>query len=189
MAADRLGLPGSQELRQFYLSGFVNNQTLAKQYQDIQNIDDEVQFYETLFKNYTTAKGLACGPGVIAKTTKEFVFAPFEALEGVATNLRELQKRYQLGILSNGLPSRHWEIKQSGLKPYFRNIIISTDHGAEKPLPAIYKIAAVKTGLQASSLALVDDQQSNIDGALAAGFGQAIFFTPAFWQPGPSTAP
>ena len=180
--AKQLGLNDPKDFRDYYVSGFMDDEILKDQYIAIQNINEEILFYKTIFKQYLISHNILINDSDLSKITNQFIKTSFHVKEETKNNLLSLSKKYELGILTNGFPSRHAQIENSGLEHLFNIIIVSGDYGTEKPSPKIYKIAVDKTGIKADNIALVDDDQNNIIGAINFGFGQAILFTDSFWN-------
>ena len=180
--AKQLGLNDPKDFRDYYVSGFMDDEILKDQYIAIQNINEEIIFYKTIFKQYLISHNILINDSDLLKITNQFIKTSFHVKEETKNNLLSLSKKYELGILTNGFPSRHAQIENSGLEHLFKIIIVSSDYGTEKPNPEIYKIAVDKTGIKADNIALVDDDQNNIIGAINFGFGQAILFTDSFWN-------
>jgi HAD superfamily hydrolase (TIGR01509 family) len=59
---------------------------------------------------------------------------------------------------------------------HFAPIIFSYQHRACKPSPALYAAVVRSTGVAAQAILLIDDAQTNVRGAEAAGW-QAIHYT------------
>ncbi|UKT63310.1 YjjG family noncanonical pyrimidine nucleotidase [Pedobacter mucosus] len=99
--------------------------------------------------------------------------------EGAEQVLSYLQKKYSLHIISNGFKETTLtKMDLSGLNPYFKNIIISEDVGANKPNPAIFEFALhIANASKAESIMIGDSLEADIYGALDFGM-DAIFFNP-----------
>lgn len=100
----------------------------------------------------------------------------FEAAEDVLTYL---QKKYTLHIISNGFKETTLtKMNLSNLNPYFENVIISEDVGANKPNPIIFKYALDKAKASKQECIMIGDSlEADIYGALNFGM-EAIFFNP-----------
>jgi FMN phosphatase YigB (HAD superfamily) len=181
--AQTLQLDSAENVRKFYLETFKNNPFLLKQYQAIHTEQDEIDFYNVLFTQYTIRHGGLDNSQLVLSAARNFVETPFETINGAEVYVKNITKKgYRIGILTNGLPSRHREIESSGLKKYFSTILVSSDYGVEKPQSRIYEIAITNASVVAQKIAFIDDEVLNVEAALESGFGQAIQFTPAFWQ-------
>ena len=97
--------------------------------------------------------------------------------------VKRLRGRYPLYLLSNNNPismARTYEIfRENGLEASatFRDQFISWEMKMLKPSREIYDEAVRRIGLPAGEILFVDDNQANIDGALAAGL-QARYYQP-----------
>jgi FMN phosphatase YigB (HAD superfamily) len=180
--AEVFGIENATSIRNFYISGFKSNPELNNRYISIKDASDEQAFYEELFSVFLKSINMKPDPYVVALTTKDFIKTPFIVFENVKESLTNLAKDYKVGILTNGLPSRHQEIKDTGLEDLFSNIIISSDYQVEKPDHRMYDIAIEKSEMIPESIALVDDDTANLDAATAMGFGQAVLFNGSFWN-------
>ena len=91
-----------------------------------------------------------------------------------------LQKKYVLGILSNGFPEiQRNKLTVTALGTYFRHQIFSGDVGVMKPDRAIFDKAARAVRLDSSALLYIGDSvESDVAGAKNAGWN-AIFFNPS----------
>jgi len=81
--------------------------------------------------------------------------------------LTALAGRYRLGLLSNGngYPER------AGLAGVFDAVVFSSEHGCEKPDPALFAIAAHQLGVPPAELVMVGDSVRNdVVGAQQAGW-------------------
>jgi len=85
--------------------------------------------------------------------------------------LGELQKRYRLGIVSNGDgKSQAAKIDILDLRKYFQTVILSGDFGKDKPDISIFQAGAAALGLQCNEVAFVGDTfATDIQGAMNAG--------------------
>ena len=103
----------------------------------------------------------------LARTYFERRFGDVLLYPDVLPTLTELAKSYRLGLLSNGnsYPER------SGLADVFDVVVFAQDHGYSKPDTRLYEVAARKTQLEGSSLAMVGDSVRNdVTGAQCAGW-------------------
>ncbi|GGI28127.1 noncanonical pyrimidine nucleotidase, YjjG family protein [Pedobacter mendelii] len=100
----------------------------------------------------------------------------FDGAENVLTYLKE---KYTLHIISNGFKETTLtKMNLSGLNPYFKNVIISEDVGANKPNPVIFEHALNKAkAVKEESIMIGDSLEADVYGALNFGM-EAIFFNP-----------
>ena len=81
-----------------------------------------------------------------------------------------------MALLTNSGPNtRRGLIARHGLERWFRVIVISAEEGLSKPNPLIYQRTCERLGRLPAECLFVDDRQSNVTGAEAAGL-RAIRF-------------
>lgn len=92
--------------------------------------------------------------------------------EGCKETLEDLQKNYTLHIITNGfIESQHKKIDACGLRPFFKNIIISEEHNSVKPETKIFRIAETLANTSAEHCVMIgDNYDSDITGALNGGW-------------------
>ena len=93
-------------------------------------------------------------------------FQDIELYNDVLPTLMALKDRFVLGIVSNGnsRPDR------CGLEGYFSFVVLSEEHGVEKPDPKIFEIAMEEAGCNAGEILHVGDSlESDVRGAAGAG--------------------
>lgn len=97
--------------------------------------------------------------------------------EGCKETLSELQKKYNLHIITNGFAeSQHKKIDACGLRPFFKNIIISEEHNSVKPEEKIFRVAESLANTAAQHCVMIgDNYDSDITGAVQGGW-EAIHF-------------
>lgn len=90
--------------------------------------------------------------------------------ENASADLERLAETHALGVLTNGLPAwQRRKLEAVGLDSHFDAIVASYEADAHKPDTAPYRLAERR--LDASRFAMIGDAESDIDGALAAGWG------------------
>ncbi len=93
-------------------------------------------------------------------------FEDVELFDDVLPALKTLQRRYGIGLLSNGngYPER------TGLPGVFQFVVFSQDYDFEKPDPRIFQVALEKAGCSKEQLLHVGDSlTSDVEGARNAG--------------------
>ena len=93
-------------------------------------------------------------------------FEDIELYEDVLPVMQKLEKKYTLGLLSNGnsYPER------CGLDGIFQFVVFSQDIGFEKPDPRFYETAVREAGCPAEQILHVGDSLENdVEGAARAG--------------------
>ncbi len=92
--------------------------------------------------------------------------------------LDHLKPNYHLHIITNGFKEiQHIKMHNTGLKNYFKNIIISEEHNLTKPNPKIFRLAEKLANCNKEECVMIGDSlESDIEGALGAGW-KAIWLT------------
>jgi len=82
----------------------------------------------------------------------------FRLLPDAAEAVRKLADKYPLTIVSNGFSSvQYYKFEHSGLKPYFKHIVLSEEVGVNKPQPAIFEKALELNGVTADEAIMIGD--------------------------------
>ncbi len=91
--------------------------------------------------------------------------------------LEHLVKDYHLHIITNGFAEvQNIKIDNCGLRNYFKQIIISEEHGLTKPNLEIFRLAEQLTNATSDKCMMIGDNWvSDIEGAIGAGW-KAIYF-------------
>lgn len=99
-------------------------------------------------------------------------------IDGAMDVLLYLQEKYQLHIITNGFKEvQHIKLDYSNLKPFFEHIIISEEHGFNKPDIKIFDLAQQLTNAQTHECVMIgDNYDADILGALNAQW-KAIYLT------------
>lgn len=94
--------------------------------------------------------------------------------------IRSLQPTFKTGMITNAWPEirsmleERWKIADA-----FDVIVTSAEEQVVKPDPLIYHLALDRLGVEPSAAIFIDDFQTNVDGALAAGMEAVLFQSPA----------
>ena len=148
---------------------------LKKEFEKIRTVQDQTKFFDESNRAMCEYFGVKPDKRLIKRMTKHSIKGSFFLLENTIMTLNELKKKYKMGIITNALPSRREnEIKDLGLEKYFQVIIISKETGFEKPSEEIYKLAAREAGVNMGDILFVDDIESNLNGAVAAGIDNVV---------------
>lgn len=91
-------------------------------------------------------------------------------IDGAMDVLMYLKEKYQLHIITNGFKEvQHVKLHYSNLKPFFEHIIISEEHGFNKPDIKIFDLAQQLTGAKNYECVMIgDNYDTDILGALNA---------------------
>ncbi len=99
-------------------------------------------------------------------------------IDGAMDVLIYLQEKYQLHIITNGFKEvQHIKLDYSNLKPFFEHIIISEEHGFNKPDIKIFDLAQQLTNAQSHECIMIgDNYDTDILGALNANW-KAVYLS------------
>lgn len=106
-------------------------------------------------------------------------------VDGASDMLRHLKEHgYKIGLISNGFHEvQYSKMRSAHIEHFFDVVVLSDDAGANKPNQRIFDFALDKAGTTASkSIIIGDNPDTDIAGALAAGWG-AIYFNPSINAP------
>lgn len=106
-----------------------------------------------------------------------------DAREGIAF----LGRGRGVYLLSNAMPSLKRVFQNAGILELFDDALISTDVGAAKPDPAIYRALLARDDLDPAACAFVDDRLDNLQAARALGM-RAIHMARGAASPWPEAA-
>lgn len=108
-------------------------------------------------------------------------------LPGAQALLRTLAPRYQLYLASNGTTRvQQGRIASAGIAPYFQDIFLSQELGANKPSPAFFAacFARIPHFRRDQAVLVGDSLTSDMKGGLAAGL-RTCWFNPHHRPPNP----
>lgn len=93
--------------------------------------------------------------------------------------LEYLKERYTVHLISNGFSEAcKTKLESSGLKNYFRNVVISEEVGVLKPDPKIFRYTLEKAGVDSQHAVMIGDNLvADVMGARNAGI-EAVYFNP-----------
>lgn len=99
-------------------------------------------------------------------------------IDGAMDVLLHLKENYELHIITNGFKEvQHIKLDYSNLKPFFNHIIISEEHGFNKPDIKIFDLAQQLAGAQSYECVMIgDNYDADILGALNAKW-KAIYLS------------
>ena len=102
-----------------------------------------------------------------------------EMIPGVTELLDLLTKKFLLAILSNGFSKTQYKkLRYSGLNRYITRTIVSEEIGINKPNAKIFEYAISETGATPPFLMVGDNAETDVVGAMRAGWF-AAWFNPA----------
>ena len=91
------------------------------------------------------------------RVARRFLADALRALDGNTPLLRELSRRYQLGIVSNFYGNLARVCEDAGIRPLFSVLVDSVEVGCTKPAPRIFQHALDALGVSASKATFVGD--------------------------------
>lgn len=110
----------------------------------------------------------------------EFINRYYESLERFTTTpdmlafVQQLRKSYKVGLLSNVGAEGYFQF----IEPLVRNfdaVVASFQVQLAKPEVAIYELMAAKLGVHPTECIMIDDSETNCEGARAAGMEAIVF--------------
>jgi HAD superfamily hydrolase (TIGR01549 family) len=102
--------------------------------------------------------------------TQRFVSDSLTTIAGNVPLLRELARRYRLGIVSNFYGNLARVCNDAGIRPFFSVLVDSTDVGCAKPDPRIFQCALEALAVSPSAATFVGDSlPRDMAGARALG--------------------
>src|SRR5574344_999754 len=85
-------------------------------------------------------------------------FSSEQVYPGVPDLLKDLQKRYRLGMLANQPPHFLPRVEKLGLASYFEVVLGSEDVGLKKPDPEFFALALRKLGVIPEEACMIGDR-------------------------------
>lgn len=168
---------GIHDFEHFILRYRIWNEMFWEQYRKGQIEKEElryVRFHET-FKEFgindvTLAKRLA--EGYLQLSPRKTNLRPF-----TIEILEYLQDKYHLHIITNGFDEvQHIKLDNSGLKPFFKEVVTSDIVGYKKPAPQIFTYSLKKAGAKRKdSIMIGDNLQADLIGAKLVGIDQVFY--------------
>lgn len=126
--------------------------------------DDEV--YSDIARNH----------GVTSEEVQKWLFSKREPNQELLDLLERLKPEIKIAVLNNGLRSLfRGFIEKYNLEDRFDLLMNSAEEGIKKPDPEIYQRAVQRLAVTPENCLLVDDDQNNIDGAIAIGMEGILF--------------
>jgi putative hydrolase of the HAD superfamily len=117
------------------------------------------------------ASGLALpDPTIAGRVARRFLSDALATLDGNAPLLRELGRRYRLGIVSNFYGNLAQVCDDAGIRSLFGVLVDSAEVGCTKPAPRIFQHALDALGVSAAKATFVGDSLPR-DMAGARGIG------------------
>jgi putative hydrolase of the HAD superfamily len=92
--------------------------------------------------------------------------------QGCLEILNYLRPKHTLHIITNGFREiQGIKIESGGIRDFFRNIIISEEHGLYKPDERIFRLAEQLSGAEPAECVMIGDNfENDVQGAIKAGW-------------------
>lgn len=104
-------------------------------------------------------------------------YEPMVPVDGMEELVRELKENgYKIWLLSNAGTNQHDYWPTLPVHRYFDGVMISGDEKLLKPDPAIYRRFTEKFGLIPEECLFIDDNPSNVEGAVFCGWEGIVFY-------------
>jgi len=90
--------------------------------------------------------------------------------------IKDIKRKFKIGLLTNMYPNMLMEIKKTELLPDidFDQVIDSSIEKVQKPYKAIYELAQIRSGFKADEILFIDNSKKHLDAARK--FGWETFF-------------
>lgn len=128
---------------------------------------------DEIFGRLRTACALSAAelPDLLAVLGADEQFSP-----AMRTFIDVVHGRYRLGLLTNAGPGARAELTgRWGLDAWFDVLVVSAEEGLSKPHPEIYARTAQRLGVGPETCLFLDDRETNVLGARAAGMASIHF--------------
>ena len=150
---------------------------LTNKFYNLSTLEEQIEYLNGLHRRMCEYLDIEYDQKLIERLTKYRTHGNYKLTKDLKEALKRLSKRYQLGVLSNALPSRRdHELKIDNIDQYFDVIIISSEEGVRKPNKEIYEIAIEKSGVNKEDILFIDDKDTYLDGAVEAGIENVVLF-------------
>jgi putative hydrolase of the HAD superfamily len=132
----------------------------------------------TLFMRRVKALGHSLGADIPPEEIRPMVDSIIRVwhdgmyLDHDATKVLEtLRRRYKVGLVTNWehAPRIHELLAELGIETLFDVVVVSDEHGAAKPDPAIFHEALSRTGVAPAEAVYVGDMDVDVAGSINAG--------------------
>ncbi|MDP4084836.1 MAG: YjjG family noncanonical pyrimidine nucleotidase [Bacillota bacterium] len=133
--------------------------------------------FSILFKEY----GKEVNGILLENQYRAYLEQGHQLIDGAMELVTQLQKDYDLYIVSNGLSSTQYRrLQDSGLYPFFKSIFVSEDTGFQKPMKEFFDYVFMRIPNLSTNHTLIigDSLSSDIKGGNQAGI-DTCWFNPA----------
>ena len=138
-------------------------------------IEEETAYLDRFNTDLCKYIGIEPSPSLIKRLTYLRMHGDYILKEGVEETLETLSHQFQLGVLTNAMPSRRYhELTINGINKYFSSIIISREIGSFKPDNKIYEVAIENAKVLGDEILFLDDKVKYLDGAKEVGIQHCV---------------
>jgi 2-haloacid dehalogenase len=130
--------------------------------------------FSLLFKEY----GKAVDGVLLEENYRMYLEEGHQLVNGALKLMNELQKKYDLYIVTNGVSkTQDRRLRDSGLHPFFKDVFVSEDTGYQKPMKEYfdYVFARIPNFSLEHGLIIGDSLSSDIKGGMLAGLDTCWF--------------
>lgn len=132
------------------------------------------QFWLEFNRHLLAGLGISDPHDRLARTINEWFRALepelFHAYPDSAEVLEDLKNDYRLHVISNATEELPGRLARLGLSQYFESITFSQEAGAEKPNPAVFRLALRRAGCRPEEAVYVgNDYEADVVGARGVG--------------------
>ena len=130
--------------------------------------------FSLLFKEY----GKEVDGVLLEENYRMYLEEGNQLVNGALELMNELQKKYDLYIVTNGVSkTQDRRLRDSGLHPFFKNVFVSEDTGYQKPMKEYfdYVFARIPNFSLEHGLIIGDSLSSDIKGGMLAGLDTCWF--------------
>lgn len=117
-------------------------------------------------------------PGSALQSVRDEFFGGDVLDRGLIQLMRDLRRRYKIGLISNAWNDLRDYITRQGFADVFDAMIISAEVGVVKPDPKIFRFALDQLHVRAKEAVFVDDFKVNIEGCESVGMKGLLFRDP-----------
>lgn len=146
-----------------------------------------VRRFEQLFREL----GIPHSGAAVNDRYEHLLSLQHDFIPGAEQLLKDLAPRYDLYLASNGAAAvQHPRLDASGIRPYFKDIFISEEIGADKPSKAFFDacFVAIPCFRPEDAVMVGDSLTSDIRGGRNAGL-RTVWFNPHGKEPRPDIRP
>jgi putative hydrolase of the HAD superfamily len=157
--------------RQYFAHAAQQQRDSAEPHPEI----DSTRVFLDLLREFGVAQADALS-SICPRVLRVLSLRHFGTYPDVLPGLERLRGRFRLGVVSDAqVPFVHSEIKTAGLGPLLDVVIVSGEHGIQKPDRRLFALALDRLGVGPDEAVYVGDNvERDIQGARAAGISAVL---------------